>query len=803
MRRVIAFFLVLVISCGIVSGLTACSTVVSAEDANMTKGEWMLLFASETGIYATDYNTETAITKDDKFYEAVNAVIEFELLTTEEASINLEKAVTKETVAKTCVNFLYFRKTYEVEFKDERKIEDVQIAADAVGSGIVKDENGYFKPTKSMTYDECQNAIDVTINIDASGTFEEDESKIDFEYQPNVVDLSDLKDSDFEIFLPNSKNYNTIASSFVNSDSSELSYTENAVSNNKLPECKPGALSNSELTVRPKQMDVALCSKPQEITNKIITKKSFCSSNNMGVGDAFYLTIGILGANRSFQVGQILTWQDSKLMDLKLGSDLSQYGLKPSWAGRIIEINSSSYGQKTLKCVVPTPEELVAKFGMNKTTLKKGFKYEPVNESKPDGVSVGPFSYNNGALSFTLTDTLENATTSWRQQKFKGDLKYTFTLSDLKLTVDGFGNVFKDEDFVNNKAIIRLDYKLKHNFVLDSGVRYAPDNNRNGKFVSNFSRSRFTSGAGAKDIKIARLKIPIGNTPIVLEFYIYLKIRADGQINITVSQDCKKGVKFVDKRPVSIKEKKPDKKIDIQANIEASVHCRGSIALDYFIGAANIADFDFGAGIGAACAAQIYQKDNPEQTIDSGKAPVDYLNSFLEQETKYGYCIDISFYWFAELSMLTENCLLGKAVRKTNNKFDGQLWSTKENIVPPWHFENGAKVDQCSRKGADQTGSSATVNGENFTIDTFKIFVVPYTCALVFLTEIPIDIEYIRKNMGGINVYSKNTDIADVIYNEGNLIISVVWKTAGITEIVIESKNKRFIQQCSVVCNEV
>lgn len=799
--RLIVFVLAITLMMGMLSGCASAKKM----DAYMTKGEFMLLFVSEIGLEPSkDTKIMIDLNDNNKYKDAAVALVEIGYLSEEEATSNLDDAVTKEFVACLCVDHLYFRKTSDLELKDSEKLSDPQSCQDAVGHGIVDAENGYFVAYDKMTYFDCQSAIDAMLHIDATSTFSGN-SDIDVVLKEGVTDVTlEFDDSTLVVIDPSDPDFDNIVSGM--STAEPLHTTSNSVSSD--------AMFLSNVTSRKQEPNIITtnlthtnsCNKTKGTANNIDTVmlangKNYCSYDEADTDDCIIIRIPKNSfENRKFEIGEYVIyglWRNDAFNSQAIGKRTYTF------CGEVVAINDTitDYFYTYYTVRIASEEEVIdsAKLnGYNSKANNVNWKAEEyTDEAEKKGLTIGGFKMTDSGFKITISEKATNTVDSWRDAKFEVDMGYTFEVKDIALQIDGFGSVLKGS--IDN-AICRLDYTVVNTFDASTEMRYTPDNNRNGKFLNNLSRSRFTgaNAAGATSIKIARLYADIGYG-FNVELYIYLTIEIDGSIHISVENTYGRGFKIKNNKVTPIYDKNTKITNELNVNAEAGVHFDFSLRWIRKKGTpwADI-DLEVGLGIDATSKVFVLTEDHSECTaVHRGYVSSVELNG-IKNNADIDYCFDCRLYAYFEISGLNKDTKIGKVIRWFDEDFD--LSNREEWDIKQYHYEDGESVTTCTRcyEGQEEAELESTKE-DTFELDDYKVVIPEYTCGLVRVVAYPVDKNTVDK-MGGIRVYVLDDSVAVAhIYNNFIVVEAV---GVGSTELIIETKNKRFTQECSITITE-
>lgn len=800
--RLIACVLAITMMVGIFAG---CSSVKET-DAYMTKGEFMLLFVSEIGLEPTkDTKIMIDLSDNNKYKDAAVALVEIGYLSEEEAASDLDDAVTKEFVACLCVEHLYFRKTSNVELKDAGKLSDPQACQDAVGHGIVDVENGYFVAYDKMTYFDCQNAIDTMLHIDATSTFS-GKADIDVVLKEGVTDVtSEFDDTTLVVIDPSDPDFDNIVSGMSTveplhtnsySVSSDVKPLSNITSQKQTPNVIVTNLTyikrGSEFQGAVNDTDVAM----------LASRKNYCSYDEADTDDCIIIRIPKNSfENRKFKIGEYIIyglWRNDAFNAQAIGKQTYTF------CGEVVAINDNinDYFYTYYTVRIASEEEVLDSATLNNYNSKNnGGKWENekyTSEAEEKGLNIGNFEINeNGDITISVSKKVKTPAESWRDAQFEVDMNYTFELKDISLQIEGFGSALTGNI---DDAICRLDYTVVNDFKADTSMRVSPDNNRNGKFLNNLYRSRLTgaNAAGATEVKIARLYMNLGYG-FNVELYVYLTIEIDGSIHIRIENIYGRGFKITNNKVTPIYDKSTEITKELSVNAEVGVHFDFSLRWIRKKGTPWAdADLELGLGIEAASKTYMLSEDHKKcNSIRYGYTSVDELEK-IKSNADIDYCFDCSMYAYYELSGLNKDTKIGKILRWFDDDFElstGDRW-----IFKKYHCEDGGSVTECTRnyEGQEEAELESTKE-DTFELDDYKVVIPEYTCGLVRIVAYPVDKNAVDK-MGGIRVYVLDASVAVAHIYNNSIVVEAVG--VGSTELIIETKNKRFTQECSITITE-
>ena len=804
--RIISLFLAFVL---LITSVAGCGKKAVGDSPFLSKREFINLFVSETMVPAADYDqTKVSIKSDDPCYEAARALVEIGFMKDEELSDKLDEAVTKEFVATLCVRSLYFRKNFKnIVLKDADKLADPEACRDAVGHKIVADENGYFNAYKGMTYAECKAAIDRTTEIDATTTFSKEDMDVDFEFKENVVDISnDINIEDVEyVDMDDPKMQDIFDELYRKWQTGETGANAGRmiknkavapvqdgpikVSNAKFDNNAEGNIISTSSSEKPK-----VCSNFDDAEDDELLMLRFDNFSLIGmkVEVGKYIVFGLL------QPGWNLDSYNTEILKKHPGVG----------CGEVLAIDKEKDPPHTYILIrVASEDEVLDAAKMNGySSNSQGIKWNSEQLcSEFDGAKIGGFQVTNSGIKLTIKKTVGKTADSWRDSEFKTDIEYNFEIKDIGITVDGFGDVLKGN--IKN-AICRLDYTIVNHFNAHQEARLTPDDNRNGKFFNNLSRSRFTgaNAAGAKEIKIARVYADLGYG-FNVEMYVYLKVTVDGTIDITLTNQYQRGFKIINNKVEPIKVNKSDLKLEINVNAEATVNFDFNLRWIRRKGT-PWADVKFYIGCELGCISKVFVLS------ESGKEYTDIKNGFISEaelratktSLNIDYCFELSLSLIWELEGLSDSCRIGKVVRFFDKSFK---LSTGRQTIPllQYHWEDGHRTDGdiCTRNYKDDQKSDTKSDSKQagadktFILDQYKIVVPNYCCNDFHILSYPVDTEKIE-DMGGIKLVVEDEKVATAHLYKDYIVIESVGE--GSTQMKIMTGNGRYVQECSITVTE-
>lgn len=781
-RKSIALALLAAMLAGLLCG---CAQKVSGTDPVLSKGEFMLLFASETGICVNDASGITIdMASDSRFYEAARAIVNMGYATAEAVTKDVDFGVTKEFVATVCVNKLYFRETSDVVLKDEGKLSDPQACKDAVGHGIVEAENGYFDAKEEMTYVKCMAAIDRMMEIDSNGRFAAEDLKAEVQLKEGVIDLDDYFEPDEITAI----------------DPSDPAYQEIVDS-----------LTQSAAPVSSQGGSYGVTTLSGIVTAEEAPQGPVCPYKTAGEGDLIIIRVPAEAKlYENLKPGAFFVFGALR----GDGYNSAQLGDHIAMTGEIVEESEfSDEDYRYFLVRIASNEEILAHAQLDGYSSSSHSNSEWSLEEDKDGIAaakkeygidIGNLHIDRTGIYFDLAQTLKNKIESWREPEFEVDIAYNFSITNIDVTCSGWGSIFTG---TIDDAIFKVDYKVTNHFNAHTELRAAPDNNRNGKFLNNISRSRFTgaNAAGAKSIKIARiyLQMPAG---FETELYLNLTVRVDGTVDITLTNDCSRGIEVNNNKLSFIRDKSTDFQFDVNVNLEIAVNLEARLRWGGRK-STPILDGVLTLGVDVLCVSNIFlYEDGGEEctTFYENTALSDEELTYIAQTQKLQWCFNVSAQFFWRVDVLSDACQAGKLIRFFDEDFDGD--SGKKHIgdkLQLLHWENGRIVDECTHS-EEETENATNIDVDGYlNFDTYSITVPAGGCDIISVKlkfDDVIDmINFMADNgwlLGGLHVRTEDPEIAEA-YIVGNVIF-VECHQPGSTRLILETGNKRYSQVCAI-----
>lgn len=773
MRRMVAVLLVL---CTLI-GITACSG--KAEESHMIKGEFYNLFLKSFNYYSVDGKS---FDETNDYNIEAQAIVDWKLLSEKEAFKGLNKAITKEEAALVCLNSVYIKKQGNTDdLKDAKLCKNPQEMANAVATGIVSLDNGYINGKEKLSYQECQDMIENTMQAKINGSFDENQGMIDYAAADNSIAFSaaDIDEgSSFSV-----EGYPSGGSVKIES--------EDATSKEPV---KAAFLSH----VNSNKAEIENTAVNDELFNVKIPKDLYNSKfSEAKVGDYIVYT-----GNICLPKITELSYENRNKMNTP------GYFIEP-FVGYLKSVTKVSEKEYNLLLSKPSDEEIMANTDVTQKTIKitnidfekKSLKLAGFN------ITVSPNESNDGvSVSASKTFKLsKNKYGNWRDQKADITASATASIENMTVTMDNFKHFFRKD---NDYAYMKFSSDTTETFELKTGtLRRAPDSNRNGKFKSNLLSSRFTDGQGADSIKITKFTVTVPYTGISFDIGVYLTIQFDGRIKITFSQEgngfalekVNGHVKF------SALKAEKDKKAEVHTNLDIGVKTKVGIN---FLFVSNVLSGYLTIGVDISAVFSAFTTENGKTT----KTATGYYNYELaKSDSKLKFCFDVCGRMYFSGGLENDN-LIGKMIKKHYDLSKLSFMIKSKKLSMSLHIEETGIVPECTRKNAE----SSVENDENkkavsegkFLLESTKLTVIDGTCNTIKITGMPISNKKISKKYpSGIQVRVKDKTIAEAIYSEKTNSIVVSSLKPGSTEVeVYVQKNKKtgkeYMQTFSITISE-
>lgn len=749
-KRIVCMILVLASVLPLFAG---CASSKTDDEIYLTKGEFFAYFVYDNSMTSEKYTPEEILACEDGSVEA-DVIAEWGYLTQEQASEKLDKPVDKETVVTVCAKATFNLATGDVsDIKDAAMLKEPQLIADAYASGFFELENGYFDGAQKMSFADCEQIMNNARIYTANFHY-----PTDTEILETAEDVAVYESADYE--------EGAVVIEFTGEEDVEASPTAATKSGSTV-------VSLVDIT----DSDGATL-QAQQLAGLVNPLNSF---NAMIRIDIFEGKLG------SPKVGDTVVFSSYDAL-------LSGYVKKQD--GEIIGIlQSARKSGAVYDCVFTYPDFEQAVTKRNVTEGNKG-SIDPTTFVQEKEEYMGwklEMKVTSGDILITATKDFTVYETDRKQdwQNSKKTITATASFSMNNFNVDTKN--LRSFATKSGTGFVKVTYDSSMSFALSTSLRYTPDSNRNGKFPSNWSNSRWTDSdsKGAKEIKVARFSASAYGV-VGAEIYVYMKISLDGKVSFTTSLEGG-GVQISANNGKISTTKLGVKKDEVSAtiNIHARVGVDITVTIFTFI---NVIKYDLGLDADFKAMVNLYYEDTLSK--QGVYADEEGLAQYAEDDGKFGYCIGVSL--DLNLSGVLEESgvklILNALSAGTSMDFTLDIWEKE------LHFEDGSFVDACSR-GEDPLEES---EDDDIQLDTYKLNLKVGESDLVFLKAIPNASKELLNTKNSITVKSNNNKVVTATYNKTNKLIIVEAVGEGSTEITITAKRgmlwwkKSYTQKVSV-----
>ena len=728
--------------------LTGCASAKTDDEIYLTKGEFFAYFVYENNLTSDQYSAEEILNCEDGSAEA-DVIVEWGYLPEDQAKDGLNKTVTKETVVMVCANATFdLKEGNTADIKDADLLKDPQLIANAYASGFFELENGYFDGAEKMSFADCEEIMEKAREYTASFHFEANTEETEVAEGVFVQDSSDYADGDIVIEIPELE--------AVEDEESSTEVSDVAYSSDEADGPQVTLLSGTDgLQVTPTVTFEQLHPVVTEFTaniNKQVFEKNL---GNPKVGDTvimtrFQLMMATYIGNNSYEIIGIL--KEKKLV----GATYVCVFEYPRFEQAVQKKNVAQANGSGVN---------TSSFTIEKTEYA-GWKLE--FDVTSSGVKV------TAKKDFTVYETGRKQ--DWQNAQKTITAEVTFEIGDFNLDVKNL----KSFASKSGSGYVKITYDTDMSFSLSTSLRYTPDSNRNGKFPSNWSTSRWTdSGSkGAKEIKIARFS-PSLYGMVGIDVYIYLQISLDGKVSFRTSlEDGGMQLTAKDGKISLSKLGKKSTEASANLNLHGRIGVDATLKIFSFI---EVIKYDVGADLDASGLVNLYYEETLSQK--GVYADEEGLSEYAADDGKFSYCIGISIELgvSGKLKDSGVKMILDLISKGTSLDFDKKIWNGS------LHFEDGSFVDSCTRGEEDPEALKESEEDE-VELGTYKVNLEKGESEFVWLKAIPSETMNLLDSKNSITVKSTNTKVITVSYNKTNKLIIVEAVGEGSAEIIINAK---------------
>lgn len=768
-KKLISILMVIVTLLSMVMSFSSCST---QQNNSLTLGQWLGMVNNSFGMesYSQEEPYIKNVSKENEYFNTIQIAAEWDVID-RESTIDPNSALTWKDALVTLVNVGNFTKANATE--DEK----IDYAINNFDSRIRK-----YWMNRQIDVASATQLLVIAQEKWANKTYKEPISKV--EYSENVVDFSDVKQSDYtvsesgNILVGNDIAGNLEVGKVVVLPSSENNATPNAY---KIKEIK----TNGEYVEVVPDTDLEL----GDVVDELYIEDTFTPDLTQA---AFYDGNGNL-----------------------LSGDPS---------ANIAPQSYSSVSDPMISTLAYSSNETVKTIPLaSKTT----FSFEV------DGCKVEVAMKSDG-LSAKIEMPMSEKDKSWIGY-------YEAEISNFEVT-----NKIDYSWFTLHSAEVKVDYTTKNTIgvkkkFVDEKAVYAPKwSNGNGHFLSNLKNAvwKNNDGKGAKTIKIGSIKVAsVGVASFSVD--VYAKCKVDGTIEISCSETGCKGIEYKNGncRVINTSDKDTDVKFKCKAE--------GTVSVAPTVNAFGFAIIGLKAEVGLGAEAsltlhladagnhllqEMSTSDLPPEVVDSME--VEGLSAEAEEIRKYAEeqggtfecetstvdlhldrCFDINIYFILKVG-IEEETLAGKLLKGTKIKVEWEIFGSKNAKICNLHVENGdwatafsnigfftnkdqctlkyvpfddAKEDEKKTETEDNNNSEVTV-GEVLVITDMKVVLEVGSTKIISVVQIP-----------------KGYELKDVVCSSSDKSVATIDKNGvikgvgeGSTTIIVQTSDGKYSCACSI-----
>ena len=768
-KKLISILMVIVTLLSMVISFSSCST---QQNNSLTLGQWLGMVNNSFGMesYSQEEPYIKNVSKENEYFNTIQIAAEWDVID-KESTIDPNSALTWKDALVTLVNVGNFTKANATE--DEK----IDYAINNFDSRIRK-----YWMNRQIDVASATQLLVIAQEKWANKTYKEPISKV--EYSENVVDFSDVKQSDYtvsesgNILVGNDIAGNLEVGKVVVLPSSENNATPNAY---KIKEIK----TNGEYVEVVPDTDLEL----GDVVDELYIEDTFTPDLTQA---AFYDGNGNL---------------------LSGGS-----------SANVVPQSYSSVSNPMISTLAYSPNGTVKTIPLaSKTTFSfevEGCKVEVTKKS--DGLSA------------KIEMPLSEKNKSWIGY-------YEAEISNFKVT-----NKIDYSWFTLHSAEVKVDYTTKNTIGVKKTLKeekavYAPKwSNGNGHFLTNLKNSvwKNSDGIGAKTIKIGSITVAsVGVASFSVD--VYAKCKVDGTMEISCSETGCKGIEYKNGncRVINTSDKDTDVKFKCKAE--------GTLSVAPTVNAFGFAIIGLKAevGLGAEASLTLHLADSgnhllqemstsdlPPEVVDSME--VEGLSAEAEEIRKYAEeqggtfecetstvdlhldrCFDINIYFILKVG-IEEKTLAGKLLKGTKIKVEWEIFGSKNAKICNLHVENEdwatafsnigffTNKDQCTLKyvpfddakedekniETESRNNSEVTVGEVLVISDMKLVLEVGSTKIISVVQVPKGYE-----LKDVVCSSSDENVATI---DKNGVIKGVGE--GSTTIIVQTSDGKYSCACSI-----
>lgn len=662
MKKVISILMIIVM---MVSSFSGCNK--ESKNIYITKGQWLHMINEAFGMYT--YNQSEPyfinISVGDSYFVDVQIAKEWDIINNTDEKFDTEATVTNDFLAVTLVNAANLIGNGTVTITNPTKVNEPEKIAIAIENELFQmEDKEEFNANAKVNYNNASIALGKAVYLWANKTY--DETVVNYKAKEGIADLTKIDLS------PDQYTYNPI---------------EREVT---LPEEYVQDLKAGDIYIIPST----------ENNNPVETA---CKIDKIEFHDGY---ANITNTEGELSLEDVF---DEVFIQSTVQPDLSKIDIVDG-NGNPIKIETTASVMKNQDTEKQLSNLLYIK--NNDITVQKLALTGKIDFNYGDFKISGIIS--DESIKFSVSG---DSSSSNKAAKVKIDS--SFEIKDIKLTTD-----FDYSWFTLHSATVKVDYstvqKLCASFSMKKEGVFAPEHsNGNGKFHTNLKNAilKDKNGLGAKSIKIASLKIPTGVPGLYAGLDINLILSISGSATILITKSNTYGVEYKNNNIRIINDSTTDMETEVNAQIEGTIYVGASATL---LGVSLAgAGIEGGLGVAFQMKANLVDADNKLlDTLegDNGDVIETYVLDPLsisipeapEIQLHVDICNDLTTYGILKFK-IDMNTALGKVlqglkIKKGDGKEIGFTWdilNKKNATISKWHWEDGHRVDKCTRLYGD------------------------------------------------------------------------------------------------------
>lgn len=755
-KATISMLLVVTLTFCELFALSSCKKTTAENDPDISKGEFLSMLDEKFGFnnYQSEEPHVKNVGKDNDLFSVVQAAYEWNVI--DDSEIDLQDNATKAFVANALVK--------------AADIEDVSAMSEEDISKLAKDK-GYItysyksnkEDDKPVKLSEAKESLDAAFYLYTHVDY--GEGKYDVEWADGVQDLSSLSESDYTI--DNNKTKILIP---------KLKYEETA----------GGRPEKGKTIVMPAQ--------------KYETMKAYKIQSVEDKGEFYELTVSD-DADYSTLTDK-LSYQFTKEVNLNETTIRDPYG-------NIVSTPSST-ASNTEMGLTETPK--VEYIGTDVNTKQTNVEKEFLNLDF-EGIHISG-EKDSDHVSFTASGKL------YESDNAKVSFEKSFEIKNITLAADNDvrngGFLGLSIDYAKFSVLYDTVSSGKLSFDYKKVGTFAPEyTNGNGKFSTNFQRAilKDSNAKGAKNIKICNVEV--AGCPVAsIRLEVRLVVSVSGEVNLVITTHNEMGFRYQDGNLSFIKEKQEEQELSIHGKFEVGIYM--GLGAYMFGSWLNILSGGATFGFGVVADLDVHVKDDSNRLIDeyeveggndqvAAKVLQDMVgleydhNEYGKIKLNFDTCLNVKFYWYITIGLDPE-CKIKGFLKNVQTEVTIGGENDPGAVIAEMHFEDGQKVNSCTRHYDNVAAETTTVEETTattemaaiFKVDSYNIDVTVGGSAKAKILEMPTGY-----SASDVVFESENTEYATVD-NNGN----VKGIAEGSTLITAKTKDGKYKVTWSVSVRE-